>query len=95
MSTLASWWFNKLLDDFLTGEYFLNVGGMILRVIDKDEVRERQFDDVTVTGTSVLFQKYYSSFSEIEIDYKPATDKEILSYLEAKRSGGGQFASIN
>jgi len=40
------------------------VGGMILRVTDKDEVRERHFDGVAVTGTNVLTQKYYSPFSE-------------------------------
>ena len=94
MSTLASWWFNALFGDFLAGEYFLNIGGMILRVTDKDEVRERHLDGVVVTGTSVLSQKYYSPFSETEIDYKPATGKEILCYLVAERNGGGQFASV-
>ena len=93
MSTLASWWFNKLLGDFLTGEYFLNIGGMILRVTDKDEVRERHFDGVVVTGISVLSQKYYDPFTESEIDYKPATGKETMCYLIASRDGGGQFAS--
>jgi len=94
MSTLASWWFNEFFGDFLAGEYFLNVGGMILRVTDKDEVRERYLDGVAVTGTNVLTQKYYSPFSETEIDYKPATGKEILCYLTVIRSGGGQFASV-
>ena len=95
MSTLASWWFNVLdIGDFLAGEYFLNIGGMILRVTDKDEVRERYFNGVSVTGTSVLTQKYYSPVSETEIDYRPAAGKEIMCYLEAERSGGGQFASV-
>ena len=83
-----------LIGDLLAGEYFLDVGGMILRVTDKDDVRERYFGGVTVTGTLVLTQKYYSPFSETEIDYKPATGKEILCYLLASRSGGGQFASV-
>jgi len=95
MSTLASWWFNVLdIGDFLAGEYFLNIGGMILRVTDKDEVRERHFDDVVVENTDVQTQKYYSPYSETEIDYKPAANKEILCYLGAERNGGGQFASI-
>ncbi|MDH3313910.1 MAG: hypothetical protein OEM28_12330 [Nitrosopumilus sp.] len=82
------------IGDFLAGEYFLNVGGMILRVTDKDDVRERHFNGVSVTGTSVLTQKYYSPVSETEIDYRPAASKEIMCYLEAARSGGGQFASV-
>jgi len=95
MSTLASWWFNVLdIGDFLAGEYFLNIGGMILRVTDKDEVRERHFDGVTVTGTNILTQKYYSPVSETEIDYRPASGKETMCYLEAQRNGGGQFASV-
>ena len=79
----------------MTDEYFLNVGDMILCVTTDDFVRERHFDGVTVTGTSVTTQKYYSPFSETEEDYKPATGKEILCYLEASRSGGGQFASVS
>ena len=94
MSTLASWWFNTIVEDFLTGEYFLDIGGMILRVTDKDEVRERHFDGVVVETTAVQTQKYYSPFSETEIDYKPVTGKEILCYLTAKRDGGGQFAGV-
>ncbi|MDH3766111.1 MAG: hypothetical protein OER82_09925 [Nitrosopumilus sp.] len=95
MSTLASWWFNEIFGDFLAGEYFLNVGGMILRVTDKDEVRERHFNGAIVLTTTTISQKYYSPFSETEINYKPATGKEILCYFEAQRSGGGQFASVN
>jgi len=93
MSTLASWWFNALFGDFLAGEYFLNVGDMILRVTDKDEVRERHFNGVVVETTAVQTQKYYSPVSETEINYRPASGKEIMCYLEAVRSGGGQFAS--
>ena len=94
MSTLASWWFNSLFGDFLAGEYFLNVGGMILCVTDKDEIRERHFNDVVVETTAVQTQKYYSPVSQTEIDYKPAAGKEIMCYLEAQRNGGGQFASV-
>jgi hypothetical protein len=94
MSTLASWWFNEIFGDFLTGEYFLDIGGMILRVTDKDDVRERHFDGVVVETTAVQTQLYYSPFSETEIDYKPATGKEILCYVIAERNGGGQFASV-
>ena len=75
--------------DLLAGEYFLDVGGMILRVTDKDEVRERHFDGVSITGTSVLTQKYYDAFSETEVDYKPATGKGILCFLNMKMSSGG------
>jgi len=77
----------------LAGEYFLDIGGMILRVTDKDEVRERHFDGVGVTGTLVLSQKYYSPYTGTEIDYKPATGKEILCYVEIGSNGGGQFDS--
>jgi len=95
LSTLASWWFNVLdIGDFLAGEYFLNVGGMILRVTDKDKVRERHFDGVVVETTAVQTQKYYNPFSETETDYKPASEKEILCYLTAQRNGGGQFVSV-
>jgi len=85
---------NFLFGDFLTGEYFLNVGDMILRVTDKDEVRERHFDGVTISGTTVLTQKYYSPFSETEIDYKPATGKEILCYLVVNGFGGASTSNI-
>ena len=84
---------DQVEDDFLTGEYFLNIGDMILRVTDKDDVRERHFNGAVVLTTTTISQKYYSPFSETEIDYKPATGKEILCYLEAVRSGGGQFST--
>ena len=57
MSTISSWRFNEIFGDFLAGEYFLNIDDMILRVTDKNKVRERHFDGVTVTGTDVLTQK--------------------------------------
>ena len=79
---------------FLTGEFFLNLGDMILRVTDKDLVRERHFDGVVVETTAVQTQKYYSPVSETEVNYKPATGKEIMCHLEASRNGGGQFASV-
>lgn len=85
---------SQLIGDFLAGEYFLDIGGMILRVTDKDDVRERHFDDVVVETTAVQTQKYYSPFSETEEFYKPATGKEILCYVKASRNGGGQFASV-
>jgi len=94
MSTLASWWFNEIFGDFLTGEYFLNIGGMILRVTKDDLVRERHFNGATIAPTVVLTQKYYDPFSETEKDYQALSGKEILCYLEAKRSGGGQFATV-
>lgn len=65
---------------------------MILRVTDKDDVRERHFTGATATAATVS-QKYYSPFSETEVLYKPATGKEILCYVEASRVGGGQFAN--
>ena len=96
MSFITAILFNKLFGDFLTGEFFLDIGGMILRVTDKDDVRERHFDGVTITGTNVLTQKYYSPFSESEIDYKPASAKEIQCYLEIAGLGSiGDSNSFN
>ncbi len=80
----SSWWHNVITEigDFLTGEYFLNIGSMILRVDDKDIVRERHFNgaDMTTNGT-VATQKYYDPYTQTEKDYKPATGKEILCYV--------------
>lgn len=98
MSFINAILFNKIfgvIGDLLAGEYFLNIGGMILRVTDKDFTRERHFNGVGVTGTLVLTQKYYDPFTETEIDYKPATGKEILCYVIITVSGGGQFSSAN
>ena len=97
MSFINAILFNKILGvDFLAGEFFLDIGGMILRVTKDDEVRERHFDGVNVTGTNVLTQKYYSPFSESEIDYKPTSAKEILCYLEVSLSGSiGDSNSFN
>ena len=77
------------IGDFLAGEYFLNVGGMILRVTDKDDVRERHFDGADVTETNVLSQKYYDPFTGTEIDYKAGAGKEILCYVIINSDGGG------
>ena len=72
----------------MTGEFFLDIGGMILRVTDKDDVRERHFNGVSITGTNVLTQKYYSPYSETEIDFKAATGKEIMCYIILTATGG-------
>ena len=61
---------------------------MILRVTDKDEVRERHLDGVGITGTNILSQKYYDAFTGTESDYKPVTGKEIMCYLIVGNVGG-------
>ena len=91
--SLASWWFNTMVEGFLTGEFYLDIGGMILCVTDKDKVRERHFTGAVTVG--IASQKYYSPFSETEEDYKAGTGKEIMCYLEVARDGWGQFASSN